>query len=227
MSWGRQARAGRPRAGHSPPANPRALPRWPGAGLLSGSPLAGSSGPRPVSPRRHLGGHVGTQWFSVAAPGGSVGCQARDWAAEAWCPARPVSCTSLAVPSRGALLSYAAAVPGLPASAQGGRFSCISPQPPPPGAHSPQRLPAPRGPHFWGGGYSGSLGRQPTARPCTAEAGSTSFCASSPELGRMVRLSLFLLPGCWTGTPFPGFWGPLCWSLCPHPCVPAGTCCFW
>lgn len=63
--------------------------------------------------------------------------------------------------------------------------------------------------------------------PCTAEAGSTSFCASSPELGRMVRLSLFLLPGCWTGTPFPGFWGPLCWSLCPHPCVPAGTCCFW
>lgn len=129
MPWGRQARAGRPRAGHSPPANPRALPRWPGAGLLSGSPLAGSSGPRPVSPRRHLGGPVGTQWFSVAAPGGSVSCQARDRAAEAWCPAQPVSCTSLAVPSWGALLSYAAAVPGLPASAQGGRFSCSSPHP--------------------------------------------------------------------------------------------------
>lgn len=163
MPWGRQARAGRPRAGHSPPANPWAPPRWPGAGLLSGSPLAGSSGPRPVSPLKCLGGPVGTQRFSVAAPRGSVGCQARDWAAEAWCPAWPVSCTDLAVPSWGPLLSCAAAVPRLPASAQGGCFSCSSPQPPPPGAHSPQQLPAPCGPPCWGWGYSGSLGRQPTA----------------------------------------------------------------
>lgn len=56
MPWGRQARAGRPRAGHSPPANPWAPPRWPGTGLLSGSPLVRSSGPRPVSPLKRLGG---------------------------------------------------------------------------------------------------------------------------------------------------------------------------
>ena len=183
-----------------------------------------------MSPRSRLGGPVGTHQFSVAAPGGSVGCQARDWATEAWCPAQPVSCPSLAMPFQGALLSCAAAAPGLPVSAEGGRFSCSTPHPPASGGSFPAAAASSLRASWLGVGLqwvSGTAAYCPC--PCTAEAGPPFFCVLSPELGRMVRLSLFLLPEHWTGTPLPGFWGPLCWPLCPHPCVPAGTltCRFW
>lgn len=182
-----------------------------------------------MSPCSRLGGPVGTHQFSVAAPGGSVGCQARDWATEAWCPAQPVSCTSLAVPSQGALLSCAAAAPRLPVSAEGGRFSRSARSPRLRGLVPRGSCQLPGGLLAGGGAAVGLWAAAYCPCPCTPEAGPPFFCVLSPELGRMVRLSLFLLPEHWTGTPLPGFWGPLCWPLCPHPCVPAGalTCRFW
>ena len=156
--WGRQARAGRPRVGHSPPANPWGPPRWPGAGLLSIS----SKPLRELRARTHVpmqspGRTCGdppvlrrSPWRKCRLPGPGLGYRGL------------VSSPTCVLHQPGRALSGGPAIlccrcPSAPSVSRGGPL-LQRPQPPPPGARSPRQLPAPWGPPCWGWGCSGSLG---------------------------------------------------------------------
>lgn len=134
-------------------------PRWPGTGLLSGSPLVRSSGPRPIIPHSNawvgLGGNPAVPLLQpleeVWLPGG-LGCQ-RPGVQPGLCPA-PTWLCPLGGPCCLVLLLH----PGFQRQPRGPLLLQQPPAPASRGAHSPQQLPAPWGPPCWGWGHSGSLG---------------------------------------------------------------------